>query len=311
MYFRSWGAKLGAVALGSVLWVHAITEQSFDREILVRLVVQDPEIPPESKPIVALLSGTMETHVKVRVAGTGKNLLQMDPDDYVLRVKTQGHVGGNRTYLLSVGQIEFTSVEKQVQFEEIIYPKEISVYFDRLVEKDVPVEVAANINSAIAHVVVGQPEVVPTVVRLVGPRSLLDTIDKVCSDTLSLSGLREDVNITLDLQSGLSKYVTVNPRSVNFSADVQIIAENKLSNVPVDIRGSSGTGLKLVPQNVIVKIRGGVDVVSRIDIASDLGLYVDYGVGDDGNLVDVKSDLIGSNFEILSIQPNQIEIVRQ
>ena len=124
MFFRSWGAKLGAVALGLVLWMHAITEQSFDREVMVRLLIEDPELPPETKPIVALLSPTVGNHVKVRVVGTGKNLLQMDTKDYVLRVKTQGHVGGNRTYLLSPGQIEFVSGEKQIQFEEIIYPKE-------------------------------------------------------------------------------------------------------------------------------------------------------------------------------------------
>ena len=52
MFFHSWGAKLGAVALGLVLWMHAITEQSFDREVMVRLLVEDPELPPESKPIV-------------------------------------------------------------------------------------------------------------------------------------------------------------------------------------------------------------------------------------------------------------------
>ena len=239
MFFRRWGAKLGAVALGLVLWMHAITEQSFDREVMLPLVIVDPELPPESKPIVALLSPGTSNYVKVRVVGTGKNLLQMDSEDYVLRVKTQGHVGGNRTYLLNAGQIEVVSLEKQIQFEEIIYPKEISIYFDRLIEKDVVVEVPADISSAIAHVIVGRPEVTPKLVRLVGPRSLLDKIDTVYSDTLSLSGLREDVNMILDLQMGLSRYVTVKPRAVKFFADVQIIAENKVGNVPVGVRGLS------------------------------------------------------------------------
>ena len=310
MSIRSWGAKLGAVALGSVLWVHAVTEQSFDREVLVRLVVEDPEIPPESKPIVALLSPTVGNHVKVRVTGTGKNLLQMDLDDFVLRVKTQGHVGGTRTYLLSIGQIEFASVEKQVQFEEVIYPKEVSVYFDRLVEKDVPIELAVDVRSAVAHVVVGSPKLVPGTVRLVGPRSLLDTINKIYSDTLSLNDLRDDVNIMLDLQSNVSEYVTVKPTHVNYTVDVQIIAENILSNVPVSIRGRSGTRFKLIPEQVVVKIRGGVDEVSRIDPSSDLRLYVDY-LKDGENVVEVKNDQINSNFEILSIQPNQVEIVRE
>lgn len=309
MFFRSWGAKLGAVALGLVLWMHAITEQSFDREVMVRLLIEDPELPPETKPIVALLSPTVADHVKVRVVGTGKNLLQMDTRDYVLRVKTQGHVGGNRTYLLSPGQIEFVSVEKQIQFEEIIYPKEISVYFDRLIEKDVVVEVPADISSAIAHVIVGQPDITPKFVSVVGPRSLLDKIDKVYSDTLSLSGLREDLNITLDLQTSMPRYVTVKPRALKFFADVQIIAENKVSNVPVNVRGNLKTKLNIVPKNVIVKIRGGVDVVSSVDPLSDLSLYVDYS-NDGKNRLDVKSEVRGSNFEILSIEPKQIEIVR-
>ena len=309
MFFHSWGAKLGAVALGLVLWMHAITEQSFDREVMVRLLVEDPELPPETKPIVALLSPTVGDHVKVRVVGTGKNLLQMDTKDYVLRVKTQGHVGGNRTYLLSPGQIEFVSVEKQIQFEEIIYPKEISVYFDRLIEKDVVVEVPADISSAIAHVIVGQPVFTPKFVNVVGPRSLLDKIDKVYSDTLSLSGLREDLNITLDLQTGMPRYVTVKPRALKFFADVQIIAENRVSNVPVNVRGNLKTKLNIVPKNVMVKIRGGVDVVSSVDPLSDLSLYVDYS-NDGKNRMDVKSEVRGSNFEILSIEPKQIEIVR-
>ncbi len=59
-----------------------------------------------------------------------------------------------------------------------------------------------------------------------------------------------------------------------------------------------------------MKIRGGVDEVSRIDPSSDLGLYVDY-LNDGENVLEVKNDQINSNFEILSIQPNQIEIIRE
>ena len=119
-----------------------------------------------------------------------------------------------------------------------------------------------------------------------------------------------DVNIMLDLQSNVPKSVTVKPTNVNYTADVQIIAENILSNIPVNIRGRSGTRFKLIPEQVVVKIRGGVDEVSRIDPSSDLGLYVDY-LNDGENVLKVKNDQINSNFEILSIQPNQIEIIRE
>ena len=64
-----WGIKAGAIVLAVFLWFHAITEQLYETETEVRLLVEDP--PPgdgvEDEMIVA-----SEIPSTVRVLATGR-----------------------------------------------------------------------------------------------------------------------------------------------------------------------------------------------------------------------------------------------
>jgi hypothetical protein len=82
-----WGIKAGAIVLAVFLWFHAITEQRYETETQVRLLVEDP--PPsvgvDNEMIVA---SEIPSTVRVLATGRGKDLLQLDDDAFVLRIKS-------------------------------------------------------------------------------------------------------------------------------------------------------------------------------------------------------------------------------
>ena len=131
MKIGDWGIKAGAIVLAVFLWFHAITEQRYETETDVRLLVEDP--PPsvgvEDEMIVA---SEIPSIVRVLATGRGKDLLLLDDDAFVLRIKVEANT---RTYRLLPAQIEKRAPDLDVQISEIIDPKEIEIVLDRKMER--------------------------------------------------------------------------------------------------------------------------------------------------------------------------------
>ena len=306
MKIGDWGIKAGAVGLALFLWFHAVTEHSYEKEINVRLLIEDPPL-IDTPQFTAIIANEVPQYIRVLASGSGKELLQLNRDDFVLRINTKGEAGTKRIYRLQLSDIEKKAAEVDVKIEEILYPKELEIEFDRRIEKDLLVRSNTQLQIAPAHVQVGSLYTDPRYVRVIGPKSALDTMQFVPANSLQILDARDDIDEIVALSIDQCPRCIINPTNVRVRANIQILAENNITGVPIEIHNSSGESLRTDPEFVVVKVRGGVDVISNINAQRDLHLFVDFKEFKSGNFSVQKPD--HANFEVLEIAPAQINVV--
>jgi YbbR domain-containing protein len=308
MKIGDWGIRVGAVLLACFLWFHAVTEHTYTREVNIRLIVENPPLVNTSSNRSIIIANKVPERILVQVKGHGKDILLVEEEDFVLRLRTEGEVNSRRTYRFQLDQIEKRDAELDVQVEEIIAPSELEVHFDLRVERTLPVVGNIDVQVAPAHVLVGSLSIEPSHVSIVGPRSIVDTIKSVTTDTLRLDNVSEDVDQEVPLSTGADNLWTLGQPSVRVRADVQILADNDMAGVPVEIRNADGRRLRADPEFVMVKVRGGVDVVSNLNPQEDLDLYVNYVPFQEESYPVLNPD-VDAPFEILEITPSQVNLV--
>ena len=302
-----WGIKAGALALAVLIWFHAVTEHPYEKKIDIRLKVQDPPSDPSSeKTIVANL---LPEQVKVLVSGQGKDLLRLNEDDFLLRVTPEGGPGSVRSYSLTPADIEDRIADSDVQFEEVLEPKEIEIVLDRWAERTVPVIPLVELEIAEAYTQVGAMSIEPEVVKISGPSVQIPGIEVIRTDSLTRKNIQEDIEEKLWLSNPPGMRLQVDPPHVTLKVDVQILVENDIVDVPVQIRHTRGVDIIPEPAQVKVKVKGGVDIIANLDAQKDLDLYVDYRDYDGQSLLVLAAE--DSLFEIREIVPAKVNLVKR
>ncbi len=298
-----WGIKAGAIVLAVFLWLHAVTEQLYQTETEVRLLVEDPP-PGEGLEAEVIVASEIPSTIRVLATGRGKDLLQLDADAFVLRVKTEGNT---RIYRLLPSQIEKRATDLDVHISEILEPKEIEIVLDRRIERNVPVQSKLRLGIAEAHIQVGPMRTDPLFVRVIGPQAQVENLDYIATDSVDLQDATEEINLVLPLQLPEQMRLILDPETVNIQADVQILAEDDLSGVPIKIRNGASVQLSTDPAFARVKVRGGVDVIAKLDPAQDVELFVDYADFEGGSLPIHNAET--QLFEVLTIVPSKVKLV--
>ena len=298
-----WGIKAGALVLAVFLWFHAITEQPYETEIEIRLLIEDPP-PGDGSAAAMIVASEIPAAIRVLATGQGKDLLQLDGDAFVLRVQAEG---STRTYRLAPSQIEKRATDLDVQISEILEPKEIEIVLDHRMEREIPVRAELQLEVAEAHIRVGAIQTDPLLVRVIGPRSQVEKLTYIATDSVLLQDIREEVDLELPLRHPGRTRLIFDPENVRIRADIQILAEDDLAGVPVVVRNGGNAQLRSDPAMVRVKVRGGVDVIAKLNPANDLDLYVDYLEYQGGSLPvhSSKTPL----FDVLNILPARVNLI--
>ena len=300
----SWGIRAGALILSFALWLHAVTEKYYDKEIAVRLWI---EVPPPGEGVEGdmVLASEVPSTVRVLVTGGGKDLLfDLDDDSFVMKLRTEGN---DRIHRLTPSQITKRVADLDVEVKEILEPKEIAIALAPRMERDVPVRVQASIEVAAAHVQVTPMQADPARVRVIGPQQQVAALRYVETDSLVLQDVREDVDVEWSLRHPGQTQLAFVPEAVRLRATVQMLAEDDLIGVPITVRHVGEARLRPEPATAQVKVRGGVSVIAQLDPARDIELYVDYAEYE-GNALPVRSAETAI-FEVRQIAPAYVDLV--
>lgn len=300
----SWGIRAGALVLSCALWLHAVTEKYYDKEIAVRLWV---EVPPPGEGVEEdmVLASEVPSTVRVLVTGGGKDLLfDLDDDSFVLKLRAEGK---DRIHRLTPSQITKRAADLDAEVKEILEPKEVAIALAPRMERDVPVRVQASIAAAAAHVQVTPVRADPALVRVIGPQQQVAALRYVETDSLILQDVREDVAVEWPLRHPEHTQLAFVPEAVRVHAAVQILAEDDLIGVPIAVRHVGETRLRPEPPTAQVKVRGGIGVITQLDPARDIELYVDYAEYQ-GDALPVYSAET-SVFEVRHISPAYVDLV--
>ena len=300
----SWGIRVGALILSFALWLHAVTEKYYDKEVEVRLRVEVPP-PGEGAEGDMVLASEMPPTVRVLTTGLGKDLLlELDDDSFILKLRAEGR---NRIHRLTPSQITKRATDLDVEVKEILEPKEIAIALEPRMERDVPVRVQAKLAVAAAHVQVTPLQADPAFVRVIGPRQQVAALRYVETDSLILQDVMEDVDVEQPLRHPEHTQLAFVPGAVHVRAAVQMLAEDDLIGVPIDVRHAGEMRLRPEPATAQVKVRGGVSVITGLDPARDIGLYVDYAEYQGGTLPVHSAET--ALFEVRQIEPAYVDLV--
>ena len=308
--FGDLGVKLGAVLLACLVWFYAATELTYRAEMEIGLQVADPPPTRDGTPIV--VSNPVPDRVVVVVSGSGKDLLLLEKDALLVRVQPPvGREGVRRKFRVVPEQV-VSKTDLPVRVEEIVEPTEVEVVMDKLVETDLPVRALVEVVVAESYTQVGPVEVSPGTVRVSGPASQVGELTALNTDSLVQSGVRRDFTARLPIPVPEGSRIRMSSDHVTVRVDVQELAEYDIANVPVRVPGSGWRWLAARPSRVTVRVRGGADVIGRLDPESDIDVFADVR-----GAAPVAGQVVGVvpgetvNFEIREVVPEFVTLVRR
>ncbi|RMB56130.1 YbbR-like domain-containing protein [Dokdonia sinensis] len=131
-----------------------------------------------------------------------------------------------------------------------ITPEQILYTANRLASKEIPITLRSNINYEVGFGAVDSITVVPSLLKIIGPRRDIDSIERLYTQKIVLENVMMDVsqNVSIDV-SDLAKGVTVVPETVKVSQSVEKFTEGSVV-VPVTLNNSDGRTIQLFPKEV-------------------------------------------------------------
>lgn len=204
---------------------------------------------------------------------------------------------------------ERLNLQQSVSILEI-NPDTISINFDKVFEKLVPLKNNIVLNLKEGYSIVGNPVLIPDSVKLQGASYLLNKIKFIPTEAKVINNVNSDIQGVVNIKDTLSNLIKVDLKQVNFRYKIQLSAEKNLEdllinvlNVPLDKE------VLLIPPKLNVSLRGGVEQLSQIS-PSDVIVNVEFGKLENDTLGFVIPDLIiPDETSLLKIEPQKLQYI--
>ncbi|MCX6140481.1 MAG: hypothetical protein NTX15_06590 [Candidatus Kapabacteria bacterium] len=251
---------LGALGIGVGLWVYVSLMRSYEDDLVVPFVVLSP-------PNQALLS-TVPPTLTLRVRASGLQLLNLkyftESAACTLDLKKLRPTGPS-TYTAESPDL-LRGIVSAIPIRTIsVAPSELALATGDLTVKRVPLLIQHNIACRVGFVLGAQPHSVLQEVEVRGTKSIVDRIQHWSTQRLSLDDLHESAVVDIPVNDSMMSLISVVPRLIPVTVNVQQSAELTIMDVPVVLTTSHGTvALEVRPSRVRIVVRGGVDDVSAV-----------------------------------------------
>lgn len=175
----------------------------------------------------------------------GKPEINIDVSKLYLSKKESGKLKriSSKTLLAEFsGQVESGLALQQ------IYPDSLALRIYVKGQKNVPVKLRHRLSFEKQHTLFDRISVKPPVVRVSGPKALIDTLDYIYTDSLVLEKLSSTATQRVKLQS--DKNITVDPDAVLVSIPVEEFTEQRIEVPVVLINVPDSLEVKIYPDKV-------------------------------------------------------------
>lgn len=251
---------IGAMGIGVGLWIYVSLMRSYEDDLVVPFVVLSP-------PNQALLS-TVPPTLTLRVRASGLQLLNLK---YFTKSATctldlkKLRPTGPSTYTAESPDL-LRSIVSAIPVRTLsVVPSELALATGDLTVKRVPLLVQSNLSCRNGFVLGAQPRSDIQEVEVRGTKSIVENIQHWSTQRLSLEDIHESAIVDVPVNDSLMSLISVAPRLIPVSLNVQQSAELTVVDVPVVLTTSRGTAaLDVRPSRVRIVVRGGVDDVAAI-----------------------------------------------
>ena len=293
---EDWSLKLLALAITLVLWL-AVTGQN--KPLTIRTVVQLNLIWPNNLDV----SNDPPKTVEVVLRGSRSNLQSLSPLDLVATVDVSDQPAGERVIRLTLDRVTM-QLPDGVKIESF-QPNTIPIRLEPRMERQVPIEVKTDGKPADGYEVYAINPAQPTV-RVRGPASRIEALQKASTETISLSGRKESFTasrVAIDIPD--SKIEVLDPL-----VDLAIEVGERRSEKSFSGVGTRAiSGLEVRPETVEVTLSGPASVLAELH-PEDVKVVVQIS-GTGGSVAGLElPPAVKDRVKLLSVRPSQFFTVR-
>lgn len=301
------GTKILIFFLAVILWLFIVSGQNYILEIDIPIDTYEPR---DSY----MLAIPLPESASVRVSGSGRAILFSSIFNHNSLILDISGISRDETISLKSYFSERNNqivLSEKVNFLEIVYPDSVNLVIDKRGSRVLPVEFKLEIDPKPGYVQYGINRAEPDYVSVSGPEKLLLEMNSVQTDPLILSDIDYSVSREVNLINKYPEQVKFSPGKVNIVADIDMIGEKVIKDVPVTIRNfPEDMDIQIIPPFVNVRVSGANSLVQKMDI-DDIFVHFDYLTQwiPGKQYYRMRVSHSGDVLDILEIAPEKCEVV--
>lgn len=259
------GLKIISFLFAIFLWIHITAQQEESQTF--RIPLQLTNI-PDSLTIIHEVPEFME----VTITGTRSNLLKLR---LIRRLRASLDLSmakkGRVNVLLSADMLNLSN-EFDPRDVKIENPKALSINFERIIGRSIPVKVAFK-GEIPSDIILGQPVILPDRVRVSGAASIVNSIAVLTTEAIDVRNKRGRLTQEVGLDLGRWN-IRVRPDKVLVEMDISKRAVRTLANLPPTLLQNSETlSVEYSPRTVSLTIEGPERLINDI-VTDDVSIII-------------------------------------
>jgi YbbR domain-containing protein len=254
------GAKIVALLFAVFLWLHVTAQQLENQTFRVPLTLTDM---PDSLIVIH----DVPEFVEVTIRGSRSNLLKLRLFGRLKATVDLSDVKRGRINIPLSPVMLNISEDFDPRDIEVEEPKTLTLNFERVVTRVVPVRVAYRGEIPQDIIIRGTPTIIPDRVQVKGASSIVSGITMLNTEEIDVRGKRGKLTQEVDVNVG-GRSVTVNPVKVLVEIELSRRGVRTLANLPPTLlQDVDGVEVTYSPKTVSLTIEGPEEVIK--EIASD------------------------------------------
>ena len=261
------GVKLIALVVALFIWFSASGQQQASRFFIVPLKLVGI---PDSLAVVGNVPGEAE----VTIAGSKRELLYLNFQRIEVVVNLAAAEAGRFRERLSPANVVARG-GLDTENVKIISPASIDLFFERLIVKQIPVELTLTGSIPPGYVLLEGPSVEPDRILVKGPATAVSLLGSLPTKPVDLDKIKDNYEKAVGIEVDNSLF-TCDPGQVTVSVSVGQLGERVLPNIPPTVLfDANALAVDVSPNAVsltLTGLRAALDTLSSGDVSVLLDL---------------------------------------
>lgn len=250
---RNIGLKALALGISVLLWGMVREEQDVEEVVNVSISIDTPED--------LIYLNTVSQYINVRLRGPRSRLRNAQEADLQMVIDLGGAVPGEN--LINVAQYRIRNLPDGVSVAAY-YPAVLTLDIDRLVEKELPIEVRFTGNMPPDYRLVST-EVTPSTILLEGAERQLDPMPVIYTEPVNMRDFDADQVYSLTLDYGdTSLSPKGRPEPIQMDVDVEIEMQERIFEEVVVRLVTGQERYRIEPPHTVVRVKGPLSQVEAL-----------------------------------------------
>jgi len=255
------------------------------------------------------VSNYSDEDVSISLKGQGWQLAQLtlgSTPEFIINVDRSP---GTHTIPLRNALDQNRWLSSAVQINEFS-PDEIKYKIEELAEKKVPVKSNITLEFGEGYGLVADTKVIPESVLVHGPKSLVESLDFVQTESKVVTSVDKDLTETVNIEP--ISNVEYDIDKVKLEYDVQKIVDKEFHNISVEIQNvPPSKKLTVYPEQISVILKGGINLLGKLN-PDEIKVSINFDQAIKDTLGYLVPNVIVPQFtELVDTKPNKLEYIIQ